>query len=171
MQRGLPPRAARTLNPDFIEFLAALLRADARFLIVGAHAMGVHGVPRATGDLDVWVAPDPDNAQRVWAALLDFGAPVGTLGLSARDLATERVVVQMGVPPRRIDVLTSLTGLQFDAAWRKRRVLRVDDLDLPFLGREALLRNKRETGRSKDLADADTLDRQGGPPDGSRDDG
>ena len=159
------------MNPDFIEFLAALLRADARFLIVGAHAMGVHGVPRATGDLDVWVAPDPANAERVWTALLDFGAPVRTLGLSARDLAAERMVVQMGVPPRRIDLLTSVTGLQFDAAWRTRRVVRVDELDLPFLGREALLRNKRETGRLKDLADVDTLDRQGGPPDGGRDGG
>ena len=157
------------MNRDFIELLAALLRADARFLIVGAHAMGVHGVPRATGDLDVWVAPDPANAERVWTALLDFGAPVRTLGLSARDLAAERIVVQMGIPPRRIDLLTSVTGLQFDAAWRKRRVVRVDDLDLPFLGREALLRNKRETGRLKDLADVDTLDRQGGPPDGGRD--
>ena len=157
------------MNPDFIEFLAALLRADARFLIVGAHAMAVHGVPRATGDLDVWVAPDPDNAERVWTALLDFGAPVETLGLSARDLAAERMVFQMGIPPRRIDLLTSVTGVQFDAAWRARRTLRVDDLDLPFLGREALLRNKRETGRLKDLADADTLDRQGGdcgPDDG-----
>ncbi len=159
------------MNPDFTEFLAALLRADARFLIVGAHAMGVHGVPRATGDLDVWVAPDPANAERVWTALLDFGAPVRTLGLSARDLAAERMVVQMGVPPRRIDLLTSVTGLQFDAAWRTRRVVRVDELDLPFLGREALLRNKRETGRLKDLADVDTLDRQGGPPDGGRDGG
>ncbi len=157
------------MNPDFIEFLAALLRADARFLIVGAHAMAVHGVPRATGDLDVWVAPDPANAERVWTALLDFGAPVETLGLSARDLAAERMVFQMGIPPRRIDLLTSVTGVQFDAAWRARRTLRVDDLDLPFLGREALLRNKRETGRLKDLADADTLDRQGG--DCGQDDG
>ena len=147
------------MNPDFIEFLAALLRADARFLIVGAHAMGVHGVPRATGDLDVWVAPNPHNAERVWTALLDFGAPVPTLGLSARDLAAERVVVQMGVPPRRIDLLTSVTGLQFDAAWQTRRTLRVDGLDLPFLGREALLPNKRGTGRVKDLADVEALDR------------
>ena len=151
------------MNPDFIEFLAALLRADARFLIVGAHAVGVHGVPRATGDLDVWVAPDPDNAERVWTALLDFGAPVRTLGLSARDLAAERMVVQMGVPPRRIDLLTSVTGLQFDAAWQSRRILRVDDLDLPFLGREALLRNKRDTGRVKDLADVEALDRSAAP--------
>lgn len=152
------------MNTDFIEFLAALLRAEARFLIVGAHAMAAHGVPRATGDLDVWVAPDPRNAERVWTALLDFGAPVRTLGLSAPDLAAERLVVQMGAPPRRIDVLTSLTGLEFEAAWRTRRVLRVDDLDLPFLGREALLRNKRETGRPKDRADVETLDGQGVPP-------
>ena len=158
------------MNPDFIEFLAALLRADARFLIVGAHAVGVHGVPRATGDLDVWVAPDPGNAERVWAALLDFGAPVRALGLSARDLAAERMVVQMGVPPRRIDLLTSVTGLQFDAAWRSRRMLRVDDLDLPFLGREALLRNKRDTGRVKDLADVEALDRSA-TPDRNRDGG
>ena len=131
--------------------------------------MAVHGVPRATGDPDVWVAPDPDNAERVWAALLDFGAPAETLGLSVRDLAKERMVFQMGIPPQRIDVLTSVTGLQFDAAWRTRRVLRVDDLDLPFLGREALLRNKRQTGRLKDLADVDTLGRQGVPPDQDRD--
>ncbi len=157
------------MNADFTDFLAALLRADARFLIVGAHAMAVHGVPRATGDLDVWVAPDPDNAERVWTALLDFGAPVETLGLSVRDLAKERLVFQMGIPPRRIDLLTSVTALQFDAAWRTRRVLRVGDLDLPFLGREALLRNKRETGRLKDLADVETLDRQGVPPDRDRD--
>ena len=152
------------MNTDFIEFLAALLRAEARFLIVGAHAMAAHGIPRATGDLDVWVAPDPGNAERVWTALLDFGAPVRTLGLSAPDLAAERLVVQMGAPPRRIDVLTSLTGLEFEAAWRTRRVLRIDDLDLPFLGREALLRNKRETGRPKDRADVETLDGQGVPP-------
>ena len=157
------------MNSDFIDFLAALLRADARFLIVGAHAMAVHGVPRATGDLDVWVAPDPDNAERVWTALIDFGATAEALGLSVQDLAKERLVFQMGIPPRRIDVLTSVTALQFDAAWRTRRVLRIGDLDLPFLGREALLRNKRGTGRLKDLADADTLDLQGGPPDGGRD--
>ena len=159
------------MNLDFIDFLAALLRADARFLIVGAHAMAVHGVPRATGDLDVWVAPHPDNAERVWTALLDFGAPVRTLGLSARDLAADRMVFQIGIPPQRIDVLTSVTGLQFDAAWRTRRILRVNDLDLPFLGREELLRNKRETGRLKDLADANTLDRRDEAPDRCRDDG
>lgn len=157
------------MNRDFIEFLAALLRADARFLIVGAHALAVHGVPRATGDLDVWVAPDPDNAESVWTALLDFGAPVQTLGLSAQDLAAERLVVQLGVPPRRVDLLTSVTGLRFEAAWRTRRMFRVDGLDLPFLGREALLRNKRETGRLKDLADVEALNGQGVPPDGDPD--
>ena len=147
------------MNPDFIEFLAALLRADARFLIVGAARRG--GTRRAARDRRSGRlgGAGPDNAERAWTALLDFGAPVQPLGLSARDLAAERMVVQMGVPPRRIDLLTSVTGLQFDAAWQSRRILRVDDLDLPFLGREALLRNKRDTGRVKDLADVEALDR------------
>ncbi len=87
------------MNADFVEFLVTLLRADARFLIVGAHAVAVHGVPRATGALDVWVAPEPDNAERVWAALLDFGAPAETLGLSVHDLAKERIVFPDGHPP------------------------------------------------------------------------
>ena len=122
--------------------------------------MAVHGVPRATGDLDVWVEPDVANAQRVWAALLDFGAPVETLGLSVADLRTPEMVFQLGIPPQRIDILTSLTGVQFSKAWASRRVHRVDSLDVPFIGRKALLENKRVTGRTKDLADIEILDRQ-----------
>jgi hypothetical protein len=87
------------LNEDFRDFLAALLAADARFLVVGAHAMAVHGVPRATGDIDVWIAPADDNAGRVWAALLRFGAPVAKLGISRADFSRRDQVVQIGVPP------------------------------------------------------------------------
>ena len=140
--------------------LSALLRAGARFLVVGAHAMAAHGVPRATGDLDVWVDPTPDNADRVWQALLEFGAPVTTLPVSKRDLEIPGQVVQMGVPPQRIDILTGVTGVDFETAWMERVVHRVDTLDLPFMGREALLRNKRATGRTKDLADVEILERQ-----------
>ena len=140
--------------------LSALLRAGARFLVVGAHAMAVHGVPRATGDLDVWVDPAPDNAEHVWHSLLEFGAPVAALPISKRDLEIPGQVVQMGVPPQRIDILTGVTGVEFETAWRERIVHRVDTLDLPFIGREALLRNKRATGRAKDLADVEILDRQ-----------
>ena len=144
--------------------LAALLRAGARFLVVGAHAMAAHGVPRATGDLGILVEPTPANAERVWQALLEFGAPVAALPLSTRDLEIPGQVVQIGVPPQRIDILTGVTGVEFETAWTERIVHRVDTLDLPFLGREALLRNKRATGRAKDVADVEILDRQQGRP-------
>lgn len=88
--------------------LAALLASGARFLVVGAHALAVHGVPRATGDLDVWVLPDPVNAERVWTALGRFGAPVDTLSATPGDLARPGLVLRIGLPPRRIDILTEL---------------------------------------------------------------
>ena len=97
--------------------LAALLASGARFLVVGAHALAVHGVLRATGDLDVWVLPDPVNAERVWEALGRFGAPVETLGAAPGDLARPGLVLQIGLPPRRIDILTALTGVDFESAW------------------------------------------------------
>ncbi len=140
--------------------LSALLRVGARFLVVGAHAMAAHGVPRATGDLDVWVDAAPDNAERVWQALLDFGAPVAALPVSKRDLEIPGQVIQMGVPPQRIDILTGVTGVEFERAWVERIVHRVDTLDVPFIGREALLQNKRATGRPQDLVDVEILEQQ-----------
>ena len=152
-----------TLNPDFLDLLAALLRVKARFLVVGAHAVAAHGVPRATGDLDVWVDATPENAARVWKALNEFGAPVHAFGLSQADLAAPDLVFQMGEPPGRVDILTSITGVDFGAAWTARSVHRVGSLDVPFLGRAALLNNKRATGRTKDLADIEVLERREPP--------
>ena len=148
------------MNPDFLDLLAALVRAEARFLVVGAHAMAAHGVPRATGDLDVWVQANPENAARVWDALIEFGPPVRALGLSKADLTAPGVVFQMGEPPVRIDLLTSITGVDFDHAWSARSMHRVGTLDVPFLGRTALLDNKRATARAKDLADVEILERR-----------
>ena len=145
------------MNEDFRDLLAALLEAGARFLVVGAHAMAVHGVPRATGDLDVWIAADPPNAERVWAALLRFGAPVAAMGIRREDLTRADMVVQMGLPPRRIDILTSITGVGFDEAWAGRVTHEVVGLGIPFLGRAALVRNKKATGRAKDRADLEAL--------------
>ena len=139
--------------------MQALLDAGARFLVVGAHAMAVHGVPRATGDLDVWISPDRANSERVWQALLAFGAPVGELGVSRADLETPGMVIQVGLPPRRIDLLTEASGLVFDEAWKNRTTHRVDSLEVPVLSRQDLVRNKRATGRAKDLADLDVLER------------
>jgi hypothetical protein len=145
------------VNEDFRDLLAALLAADARFLVVGAHALAVHGVPRATGDLDVWVATDPANAVRVWAALVRFGAPVASLGVSEGDLQRPGQVIQIGLPPRRIDILTSITGVDFEDAWSARVSHDVGGLTAPFLGRAELVRNKRATGRAKDRADLEAL--------------
>lgn len=145
------------MNQDFLDFLRCLLDAGARFLVVGAHAMAVHGVPRATGDLDVWVQPTPENAACVWEALRQFGAPAEALGVSRADLETVGKVIQIGLPPRRLDVLTSLSGLEFDAAWGHRELHPVGGTEVPFLSRADLITNKRASGRPKDLADVETL--------------
>jgi hypothetical protein len=145
------------VNEDFRDLLAALLEAQARFLVVGAHAMAVHGVPRATGDLDVWIAPDADNAARVWAALSRFGAPLTALGFSEGDLTRPGQVFQIGLPPRRIDLLTAISGVDFEEAWPGSVVHDVGPLRVPFIGRDELVRNKRAAGRAKDRADLEAL--------------
>ena len=99
------------MNEDFRDLLAALLSAGARFLVVGAHALAVHGVPRATGDLDVWIESEAGNAGRVFEALVRFGAPMGTMAVTRADLSKPDQVVQIGLPPRRIDILTSISGV------------------------------------------------------------
>ncbi len=148
------------MNEDFRDLLAALIDGGARFLVVGAHAMAVHGVPRATGDLDVWIDPDATNAERVWGALVRFGAPITSLGLSLEDLRRPEQVVQIGLPPRRIDVLTSITGVDFEEAWEGRVTHEFDGLATPFLGRAALVKNKRAAARAKDLADLQAMGEQ-----------
>jgi hypothetical protein len=145
------------VNKDFRDILALLKDEGAWFLIVGAHALAVHGYLRATGDLDLWIRPDPDNAECVWRALLRFGAPVEALSLSQSDLEKPGIVFQIGLPPRRIDILTEISGVGFEEAWPNRVTQSIDGLEVPFLGREALLRNKQESGRDKDLADLRAL--------------
>lgn len=145
------------MNRDFAEMLDALSAAGAEFLVVGAHALAAHGRPRATGDLGLWVRPTPENASRVWQALEAFGAPLGEL--TRDDLATAGVVFQIGIAPARIDILTALTGLEFDDAWPTRVMFEVEGRMLPFLSREALIRNKAALARPRDLADIDDLRR------------
>ena len=103
------------LNPDFAEMLRALSAEGVEYLLVGAYAMAAHGVPRATGDIDIWVRPSPENANRVLRALARFGAPLSDL--TATDLQRDGTVFQLGVPPRRIDLLTSIDGVTFEDAW------------------------------------------------------
>jgi len=143
------------MNPDFVDLLRAFIAADVRFLIVGAYALAHHGRPRATGDLDVWVDATPANAPRVMLALTAFGAPMSDL--RPGDFARPGVMFQIGVPPGRIDILTELTGLTFAEAWPDREAGLFGELTVDFLGREAFLRNKRATGRAKDLGDIEGL--------------
>ncbi|HEX9700779.1 MAG TPA: hypothetical protein VGD06_15085 [Acidobacteriota bacterium] len=145
------------MNEDFTDFLAALIAAGARFLVVGAHALAVHGVPRATGDLDIWIEATPDNASRVWAALEDFGAPLQAIQVTVDDLVQADRVVQIGLPPRRIDLITEVSGVEFGEAWEARSEQTVGSLEVPFLGRAHLVRNKKAAGRRKDLADLESL--------------
>ena len=148
--------------------LAALLDAGARFLVVGAHALAIHGVPRATGDLDVWVERSSENAARVWTALAAFGAPLDALQVQREDLTRPDLVVQIGVPPRRIDLLTDISGVDFKSAWAGRVLHQVGRLGVPFLGREALVANKGAAGRLKDRADLEALGEPMDPSDSSR---
>lgn len=142
--------------------LVALQAEGAAFLIVGAHALAVHGVVRTTGDLDIWVRPDAENAERVWRALASFGAPMEAMGLTLQDLSKPDTVYQIGLPPKRIDILTEISGVDFDEAWGSKVLQEADGLTIPFLGRQALLRNKQASGRTKDLADIELLQKREG---------
>ena len=115
----------------------------------------MHGRPRATGDLDVWVDPTPENAAKVMSALEQFGAP--TAQVSAEDFSRPGIVFQMGLPPVRIDVLTELSGLTFSEAWSTRTRAAFGPVMADVIGREAFIKNKRATGRAKDLGDIEAL--------------
>jgi hypothetical protein len=145
------------MDADFLDLLTALSAADARFLVVGGYAVGVHGRPRATKDLDVWIEASAVNAQRVLQALRDFGAPLG--GLVARDLEVPGIGFKMGEPPSRIDILTQIEGVRFEDAWPRRLETSFGSVRCSVIGRDDLLTNKRAAGRPQDLADVAALER------------
>lgn len=145
------------LNDDFVDMLNALAGEGVEFIVVGAHAMAFHGVPRATGDIDILVRPSPDNAARVMRALAVFGAPFDVHGIRAEDFISPGTVYQIGLPPRRIDLLTQISGVDFEEAWRTREVMDVSGVQVPFLGRSSLIENKLAAARAKDLVDVRIL--------------
>jgi hypothetical protein len=148
------------LNEDFRDLLVLLADAAVEFVIVGAYALAFHGAPRASGDIDLFVRPTPENASRLVTALARFGAPLESAGVTATDFAQPGTVYQIGLPPRRIDLLTEISGVTFDEAWASRVAAEVSGRTVAFIGRAALLRNKEATGRAKDLADAARLRRR-----------
>src|SRR5437667_6070014 len=129
------------------------LNEDFRDLSVGAYALAFHGAPRASGDIDLFIRPSADNARRLFGALMRFGAPLASAGVTAADFEQAGIVYQLGLPPRRIDLLTEISGLTFDEAWASRVAAEVEGCSVNFIGRDALVKNKAATGRAKDIAD------------------
>lgn len=162
------------LCADFQDMVLTLCAAKAEFLIVGGYAVAWHGHARSTGDIDLLVRPTPENAIRVFEALVRFGAPVVAAGLTVGDLTKKDLVYQMGRPPRRIDILTDISGVEFETAWQQRVESDWRGCKVGMLGLDDLLTNKRASGRPKDLADVSELERlrdrqrQGGRGDGTR---
>ena len=144
------------LNEDYKEMLQCLAAEDVKFLLVGAYALAAHGYPRATMDIDFWVLPSPENAKAVLRALQKFGAPLH--GLTLSDLQKDDTVFQIGVAPRRIDILTGASGLQFDEAFQRSSPVEIEGLQIRIPSTGDLIRNKRAAGRTKDLADAEALE-------------
>jgi hypothetical protein len=138
--------------------LNALNDSKVEYLVVGAHAMAAYELVRATGDFDIWVRPTKENAERVWVALEAFRAPRRKLKLE--DFTIPNNVFQIGVEPDRIDLLTSIDGVEFDEAWQNRITTKIDDAVVPIIGRQQLLKNKRASGRPKDLSDVAWLEQQ-----------
>ncbi len=144
------------VDPDFKELLALFNKHRVEYLVVGGYALAFHGAPRFTGDLDLYVRPAAANARRVLAALDAFG--FGSLELTEDDFCLPGKVVQLGVPPIRVDLITSLSGTSWKQADAGKARGAYGDVPVPFIGREAFLANKRATGRPKDLADAEALE-------------
>jgi hypothetical protein len=142
-------------QPDFRELLALFNVHHVECLIVGGYALAFHGVPRFTGDLDIFVKPDAANAQLILTALAAFG--FASVGLTPSDFERPDQVVQLGVPPVRIDLITSITGVSWDEAWAGRVTGRYGDMPVSYIGREQFVANKRATGRTKDVADLEVL--------------
>jgi hypothetical protein len=143
------------LHRDWKEFLKLLTSQNVEYLIVGAHALAHHGIPRYTRDIDVFVRVTADNARKLERVLQQFG--FASLGIAARDFLNPGMILQLGVEPYRIDILTSLTGLDFEEAWADRVAGELDGVPVSLLSAKSLRKNKLATGRAKDLADVEAL--------------
>lgn len=143
------------LNPDFRDRLLAFEDAEVDYFVVGAYALAAHGIPRATGDLDLWVKATQENAKRVLLALSKFGPP--SESLTVEELATENLVFQIGISPRRIDIRTSITGVSFEDASQRPLNVELDGIQVRVLGRNDLIKNKEATARPQDLVDVEKL--------------
>jgi predicted nucleotidyltransferase len=143
------------VNSDFSDLLRLFNAGGVRYLVIGGYAVIQYAQPRFTADLDLWVGTDPGNADAVYEALREFGAPLS--GLTPRDFTEEGYFYQMGVPPIRVDVLMGIPGVEFDSAWRRRAEIDFDGLPVAFISREDLIAAKRASGRPHDMIDIQNL--------------
>ena len=148
-------------NSHFKDLLKALNGCGAKYLVVGGYAVMLYTEPRYTKDLDIWIEPSPDNALRVFRALAEFGAPLA--GIHAEDLGAPDLIYQLGMPPSRVDILTSISGIDFADAWGRKTTAEFGDVQTTFIGLGDLITNKRTTGRTSDLADCERLAEAAGP--------
>lgn len=144
------------LNPDFREFIQSLNDNQVRYLVVGGYAVALHGHPRYTKDIDVWIELNPENAARAIKALDQFG--FGSLGLAEQDFLAPDQIIQLGYPPNRIDVLTTLPGVEFAECYPARVQVEIEGTSVDFIDLENLKRNKKASGRLQDLADLENLE-------------
>lgn len=143
------------LSPSFKEFIQSLNDNRVRYLVVGGYAVAVHGHPRYTKDLDVWIEASPENAAKMVKALEQFG--FGALGLQAADFLVPNQIIQLGYPPNRVDLLSTLVGIEFATCYAARVRVDIDGLGIDFIDRENLKKNKKAVGRAQDLADVESL--------------
>ncbi len=142
-------------SPDFKEFIELLIKNKADYLIVGGYAVGIHGHPRYTGDLDIWLNPTPQNAEKILKSVNEFG--FSSFKLTLDDFTKPGNVIQLGYPPLRIDLLTEIDGVTFDDSFKNRKEVTIDNLKVNFIGYKDLLKNKKESGRPRDVDDIDNL--------------
>ena len=143
------------LNKDYKEMLENLLDEKVEFIIVGAYALAAHGYPRATGDIDIWVKPEKKNSKRIYKALANFGAPINQI--REDEFSQAGIIFQIGVAPRRIDIITDIDGVRFDEADEDKIIVEAENLRIPVLSIDMLIKNKMATGREKDLLDVKLL--------------
>ena len=139
------------LNEDYKEMLQILLRNEVNFPVVGAYAMAAYGYPRATGDFDIWVDTTLENSQRIYKSVSDFDAPLAEI--TERTFTEKGIVFQIGVAPRRIDIITHIDGVEFHNAYQDKEEVEMENMKIPFLSKSNLIKNKRSTGREKDKID------------------
>ena len=144
------------VNSDFSDLLNLFKANDVQYMVIGGYAVVQYTEPRFTKDLDLWISTHPDNAEAVFNALKEFGAPLE--GMTPKDFSEEGYFYQMGVPPVRVDILMGIPGVQFDEAWERRVEVQFDDVPVTIISKQDLIAAKRAAGRPQDLLDADSLE-------------